>query len=80
MGLLTLAGKAKTDLNLRKGLLHWCPVILIASLAMKIAVSIAAFVFGLRRMAITGRAIGWLVGGATRRKLCCSRFVDAISG
>ncbi len=33
------------------------------SLVAKLAVSIAAFVWGLRRNAITAGAIGWIIGG-----------------
>ena len=45
--------------------------ILIVCLAAKIAASIAAFVWGLRRNAITACAVGWIVGGW----LVCGLFV-----
>lgn len=63
MGLVALVMAARLNENLQEGLLHWLTVILIACLAAKIAFSIAAFLLGLRRNAITTRAIGWIVGG-----------------
>jgi hypothetical protein len=63
VGLFPLVGTARTNVNFRETLLHWLTTILIACLAAKIAVSIAAFVWGMRRNAITARAVGWIVGG-----------------
>jgi hypothetical protein len=71
-GLFPLIGTARTNVNFRESLLHWLTAILIACLAVKIAVSIAAFVWGLRRNAITARTIGWIVGGW----LVCGLFVS----
>ena len=71
VALLPLVDSARTNLNFREALRHWLPAILIAWLAAKIAVSIAAFVLGLRRNAITPRAIGWMAGGW----LVCGLFV-----
>jgi hypothetical protein len=70
-GLFALVVAAKTYVHFRASLLHWLAGILIACLAAKIAVSIAAFVWGLRRNAITARAVGWIVGGW----LVCGLFV-----
>ena len=63
MGLVALVMAARLNENFQEGLLHWLTAILIACLAAKIAFSIAAFFWGLRRNAITTRAIGWIVGG-----------------
>ena len=76
VGLFPLVGTARTNTNFREALFHWLTVILIACLAAKIAVSIAAFVWGLRRNAITARAIGWIVGGW----LVCGLFVAGYAG
>ena len=65
---------ANIYVNFREALLHWLTGILIACLAAKIAVSIAAFVWGLRRNAITARAVGWIVGGW----LVCGLFVGRL--
>ncbi len=62
IGLVVLVDNARTNVNFRGALLHWLPGILIACLAVKIAASIAAFAWGLRRNAITARAISWIVG------------------
>jgi hypothetical protein len=62
MGLFPLIGTAKTDIDFRETLLRWLPEILIACLAAKIALSIGAFVWGIRRNAITGGAVGWILG------------------
>jgi len=71
IGLVVLVDNARTNVNFREALLHWLPGILIACLAVKIAASIAAFIWGLRRNAITARAISWIVGGW----LVCGLFV-----
>jgi hypothetical protein len=71
VALLPLVDSARANLDFREALLHWLPAILIAWLAAKIAVSIGAFLWGLRRNAITPRAIGWMVGGW----LVCGLFV-----
>ena len=76
VGLFPLVGTARTNVNFREALLHWLTAILIACLAAKIVVSIAAFVWGLRRNAITARAIGWIVGGW----LVCGLFVAGYAG
>jgi hypothetical protein len=76
VGLFPLVGTARTNVNSRETLLHWLTAILIACLAAKIAVSIAAFVWGLRRNAITARAVGWIVGGW----LVCGLFVGGYAG
>lgn len=75
-GLITLVMAAKLYEDFRTALLHWLTGILIVCLAAKIAVSIAAFVWGLRRNAITARAVGWIVGGW----LVCSLFVVGYAG
>jgi hypothetical protein len=63
MGLFALVVAARTYVNFREALLHWLTGILIVCLVAKIIVSIAAFVWGMRRNAITARAIGWIAGG-----------------
>jgi hypothetical protein len=75
-GLGALAWAAWTNVNFRAALLPWLPGILIVSLAAKIAVSTTAFVLGLRRNAITARAVGWIVGGW----LVCGLFVAGYAG
>ena len=57
-------------------LTHWLTGILIVCLAAKIAVSIAAFAWGLRRNAITPRAVVWIAGGW----LACGLFVAGYAG
>jgi hypothetical protein len=76
MGLVALVMAAKFYEDFRAGLLHWLTGILIACLAAKIAVSIAAFSCGLRRHAITAGAIGWIVGGWS----VCSAFAAGYAG
>jgi hypothetical protein len=76
VGLVVLVGTARTNVNLREALLHRLTGLLIACLAAKIAFSISAFVRGLRRNAITARAIGWIVGGW----LVCGLFVAGYAG
>ncbi len=76
MGLGALVSAANIYVDFREALLHWLTAILIACLAVKIAVSIAAFVWGLRRNAITARAVGWIVGGW----LVCGLFVAGYAG
>ena len=66
-----LVDTARTNVNFREMLLHWLTGILIACLATKIVVAITAFVLGLRRNAITARAVSWMVGGW----LVCGIFV-----
>ena len=63
MGLIALVMTAKLYEDFREALLHSLTGILIGCLAVKMAVSIAAFAWGLRRNAITVRAVGWIVGG-----------------
>ena len=76
VGLFPLVGTARTNVNFRETLFHWLTAILIACLAAKIVVSIAAFACGLRRNAITARAIGWIAGGW----LVCGLFVAGCAG
>ena len=76
VGLFPLVGTARTNINFREALLPWLTTILIACLAAKIAVAIAAFIWGLRRNAITARVIGWIVGGW----LVCGLFVAGYAG
>ncbi|MFZ1073375.1 MAG: hypothetical protein WAO21_08050 [Verrucomicrobiia bacterium] len=76
VGLFPLVGTARTNVNFRETLFHWLTAILIACLAAKIVVSIAAFACGLRRNAITARAIGWIAGGW----LVCGLFVAGYAG
>ncbi len=71
MGLITLVMAANLYKDFREGLLHWLTGILTVCLAAKIVVAITAFVWGMRRNAITARAVGWMVGGW----LVCGLFV-----
>ena len=75
-GLIALVMAANLYGDFREMLLHWLTAILIACLAAKIAVSIAAFFWGMRRNAITARAVGWIVGGW----LGCGLFVAGYAG
>jgi hypothetical protein len=64
--MLALSGliwAANIYVDFREALLHWLTGILIACLAAKIAFSVAAFARGLRRNAITARAVAWIIGG-----------------
>jgi hypothetical protein len=63
LGAFALIAVARNYVDFRETLLHWLTGVLIVCLAAKIAVSIVAFVWGLRRNAITARAIRWIVGG-----------------
>jgi hypothetical protein len=76
VGLGALISAANIYVDFRETLLHWLTAILIACLAVKIAVSIAAFVCGMRRNAITARAVGWIVGGW----LVCGLFLAGYAG
>jgi hypothetical protein len=76
VGLCTLISAANIYVDFRETLLHWLTAILIACLAAKTAVSIAAFVWGMRRNAITARAVGWIVSGW----LVCGFFVAGYAG
>ena len=71
LGLFALVSATNLYVDFRETLLHWLTGILILCLAAKIAISIAAFVWGLRRNAITARAVGWIAGGW----LVCGLFV-----
>jgi hypothetical protein len=62
VGLLALAATASANAVVREALMHWLPAILLVSLVGKLAVAIAAFVWGLRRNAVTARAVGWAIG------------------
>ncbi len=76
IGLIALVAAAKLNVSFREALLHWLPGPLIVSLAAKIAVSVAAFVWGLRRNAITANWAGWIAGGW----LVCGLFVAGYAG
>jgi FtsH-binding integral membrane protein len=76
VGLFPLIGTARTNANFRETLLHWLTAILIACLVGKIAISIAAFVWGLRRNAIMASTVGWIVGSW----LVCGLFVAGYAG
>lgn len=71
MGLIALAMAVNFYEDFRAGLFRWLTVILISCLAAKIAVAIVAFVWGLRRNAITARGVAWIVCGW----LLCGLFV-----
>ena len=62
-GIVVLVFSAKLDADLQKTLLRCLPAALVAGLALKIAFASAAFFHGLRRNAITGGAVGWILGG-----------------
>jgi len=76
VGLVPLLGAVKNNVNFREAVLHWLPAILIACLTAKLAVSIAAFIWGWRRHAITADAIAWISGGW----LACGLFVTGYTG
>ena len=76
MGLMALVMAANFYEDFRETLLHWLTGILIVCLAAKIAISIVAFVWGMRRNAITARAVSWMVGGW----LVCGLFVAGYAG
>jgi hypothetical protein len=76
MGLIALVMAANLYTDFREALAHWLTTLLIACLAVKLSIAIAAFVFGLRRKAITVRAIGWMIGGW----LVCGIFVAGFAG
>jgi len=78
LGLFALVVAARTYVNFRETLLHWLTGILIMCLAAKIAVSIAAFIWGLRRNAITARAISWIVGGWSVCGLFVAGYADHV--
>jgi hypothetical protein len=75
-GFFLLAEFASLDQDLRQALLHWLPGLLIVSLAAKIVFSVCAFVWGLRRNAITAWAVSWMIGGWSM----CGLFVAGYSG
>jgi hypothetical protein len=79
-GLMALVMAANLYEDFRGMLLHWLTAILIACLAAKIAVSIAAFIWGLRRNAITARAVGWMVGGWLVCGLFVAGYADHVCG
>ena len=70
-GLMALVMAGNLSADFRETLLHRLTGILIACLAVKIMWSIIAFVLGMRRNAITARAVGWIAGGW----LACGLFV-----
>lgn len=80
MGLISLVLAAKFYEDFRETLLHWLTAILIVCLTAKVAVSIAAFVWGLRRNAITARAIGWIAGGWLVCGLFVASYADHVCG
>jgi hypothetical protein len=63
MGLTALLAAAKLFVSFSETLLDWLPGLLILGLAAKIAVSVAAFVWGSRRNAITANWALWIIGG-----------------
>ena len=63
LGLCALISVAKSHVNFKAAWLPWLTGGLLVCLGAKIAFSIAVFVWGLRRNAITARAVGWIVGG-----------------
>ena len=75
-GLVMLFDTARSNVIFREALLHWLPAILTACLTAKLAFSIAAFAWGLRRNAITSCAVGWILGGW----LMCGLFVAGCAG
>ncbi len=78
MGLIALVMAANLYENFREGLLHWLTAILIVCLTVKLAVSIVAFVLGLRRNIITARVVGWIVGGWLGCGLFVAGFADHV--
>jgi hypothetical protein len=76
VGIVPLIGTARSNVNFREALLPWLPAILIACLSMKLAVSIPAFTWGLRRHAITPGAVGCMIAGW----LACGLFVAGYAG
>jgi len=78
LGLFGLVVAARTYVNFRETLLHWLTGILIMFLAVKMAVAIAAFVWGMRRNAIAARAIGWIVGGWLVCGLFAAGYADHV--
>ncbi len=74
--LVPLVGVARSNVNFRELLVHRLTAILVVCLVAKIAISIAAFVWGARWNAITARAAGWIIGGWT----VCGLFVAAFAG
>jgi hypothetical protein len=76
IGLLALIFEAAIDISLKETLLRWMSWILMVCLVSKIALSTAAFHLGLRRKAITGGAVGWIVGGW----VVCGLFVAGYAG
>ena len=76
IGLLALIFEASIDMNLKEALLRWLPWILMGCLVSKIALTMAAFHLGRRRKAITGGAVGWIVGGW----MVCGLFVAGYAG
>ena len=63
IGLLALIFEATIDMSLKETLLRWLSWILTVCLVSKIALSAVAFCLGMRRKAITGGVVGWIVGG-----------------
>jgi hypothetical protein len=63
IGLLALIFKATIDMSLKETLMRWLSWILTVCLVSKIALSAVAFCLGMRRKAITGGVVGWIVGG-----------------
>jgi hypothetical protein len=76
LGLVALVTAAKLNGNFKELLLHWLSPLLIAGLVGKIALATAAFVWGLRRNAITAGGIGWIAGGWS----VCGLFVTGYTG
>jgi len=76
IGLVALVTTAKLNEHFKESLLHWLPALLFAGVAGKIAIATAAFVWGLRRNAITAGGIGWIAGGWS----FCGFFVAGCAG
>jgi hypothetical protein len=76
IGLVALLLKTKLDADFKGILLHWLTWILATFLVLKIALSVAAFYWGIRRNAITRGAVGWIAGGW----ILCGLFVAGYAG
>ncbi len=77
-GLGALVIAARTYVNFQAALVGWLTVILSVCLAAKLVVALAAFAWGLRRHAITARAIGWIAGGWLVGGLFVAAYADRV--
>ena len=66
---------ARTNASFREAVLHGLTTCLILGLVTKIAFSVAAFAWGVRRKAITASAVGWIIG----TWLVCGVFMAAFA-